>query len=288
MARNMMKKLLCLGLAATSTFASATMLSACEIETSHPEVSMTLSFDGEDYELTYKLYRKLTPATVTHFLELVEGEYYNGLCIHDYQDSAWYAGVYEYDATKEDEGGLVYKSYLTAAKALNLTSTVWKDAEKKESTYTLYGEFSGNNFRVENGKVQNGFGALTMRYTDKGAAKDEETVFVAKASDGMLTPKRYDYNSATSMFSIATATSAANLTTYCTFAVLKDEKSVTKLEDLQAAVKAYIEELGDVSDFAPSVYVTINEEDDFVGSSEKSYAVPVEPIVIKEMKVKKW
>jgi hypothetical protein len=90
------------------------------------------------------------------------------------------------------------------------------------------------------------------------------------------------------MFSIAMSTSATNTTTYCTFAILKDEKSVSELEELQAAVKAYIDEAGDVSDFAPSAYVTINEEDDFVGSSEKSYSVPVEPIVIKQMKVKKW
>ncbi len=284
MARNMMKKLLCLGLAATSTFACVATLSACE--TSHPEVSMTLSFDGEDYELTYKLNRKLTPATVTHFLELVDGKYYDGLCVHDYQDSAWYTGVYSFNAEEEDQGGLVYKSYLTAAKNLNLTSTVWFDSERTKSTYTLYGEFSSNSFRVENGKIQNGFGALTMRYTDKGSAS-KESVFVEKSGGG-ADMKDYGYNSATSMFSIATSSTATNAGGYCTFAVLKDDKSVDNLEDLQSAVKAYIDELGDKSDFAPTVKVTINEEDELVGSSETDYAVPVKPIVIKEMKVKKW
>jgi cyclophilin family peptidyl-prolyl cis-trans isomerase len=285
MARNMMKKLLCLGLATTCTFGSVAMLSACE--TSHPEVTMTLSFDGEDYELTYKLYRKLTPATTTHFLELVDGGYYDGLCVHDYQDSVWYTGVYSYDANKADEGGLVYKNYFETAKNLNLTSTVWKDEAQTESTYTLYGEFSSNNFRVENGKIQNSFGALTMRYTDKGSAK-EETVWVKTSGAGSVVMQEYGYNSATSMFSIATSTSATNAGGYCTFAILKDDEDIETLEELQKAVKAYIDEVGDASDFAPSVTVTINEDDEFAGSSEKSYAVPVEPIVIKQMKVTKW
>lgn len=285
MARNTIKKLLCLGLAATTTFASVAMLSACE--TSHPEVKMTLSFDGEEYELTYKLYRKLTPATTTHFLELVDGGYYDGICVHDYQDSVWYTGVYSYSSEKDDDGGLVYKSYFEEAKKLNLTSTVWKDEGKTESTYTLYGEFSNNNFRVENGKVQNSFGALTMRYTDKKTAS-EETVWVKTSGTGNTVMQEYGYNSATSMFSIAMSTSATNAGGYCTFAILKDDEDVEVLEELQTAVKAYIDEVGDSSDFAPSVKVTINEDDELASSSEESYAVPVEPIVIKQMKVTKW
>ena len=285
MARNMMKKILCLSLAAASTFASVAMLTACE--TSHPEVSMTLSFDGEDYELTYKLYRKLTPATATHFLELVDGGYYDGLCVHDYQDSIWYTGGYSFDSAKEDEGGLVFKSYATEAAKLNLTSTVWLDYGRTETTYTLYGEFSANGFKVENGSVKNSFGALTTRYTDKGSMK-EEPVWVVRSSDGETTSKDYGYNSATSLFSISLSTSASTATNYCTFATLKDDKSVDALEDLQAAIKAHIDSLGDASDFAPSVSVTINEEDEYVSSSEVSYSVPVEPIVIKKMTVKKW
>ncbi len=285
MARNKMKKILCLGLAATCTFASVATLTACE--TSHPEVSMTLSFDGEDYELTYKLYRKLTPATATHFLELVDGGYYDGLCVHDYQDSIWYTGGYSFDSSKEDEGGLVFKSYLTEAEKLGLTSTVWKDYGRTETIYTLYGEFSANGFKVENGSVKNSFGALTMRYTDKGSMK-EETVWVVRSSDGETTSKQYGYNSATSLFSISLSTSATTATNYCTFATLKDEKSIDALEDLQAAITAYIDNLGDATDFAPSVSVTINEEDKYVSSSEVSYSVPVEPIVIKKMTVKKW
>lgn len=285
MARNMMKKLLCLGLAATSTFACVTTLSACE--TSHPEVSMTLSFDGKDYELTYELNRKLTPATVTHFLELVDGKYYDGLCVHDYQDTIWYTGVYSFDSEKDEEGGLVYKSYLAAAQALNLTSTVWFDSERTRSTYTLYGEFSSNNFRVENGKIQNGFGALTMRYTDKGTTASKESVFVEKSGGG-TDMKDYLYNSATSMFSIAMSSTATNAGGYCTFATLKDDDSVENLEDLQSAVKAYIDGVGDLADFAPTVKVTINEEDELAEVKDDNYAVPVKPIVIKTMKVKKW
>lgn len=83
MLRNSFKKLMSAALIGVSVFASATLFSACT--TSHPEVEMKLSFNGSTYTLEYKLYRKIAPSTVQHFLELVEKGYYDGLCIHDYR-----------------------------------------------------------------------------------------------------------------------------------------------------------------------------------------------------------
>ncbi len=284
MARNTMKRILCGALAVTSAFASVAMMTACE--TSHPEVKMTLEFNDKEYELTYKLYRKLTPATATHFLELVDGEYYNGLCIHDYESSNWYTGGYEYDATKTDDGGLVYKDYYAEAAKLNLTSTVWKDAAREQSLYTLYGEFSKNNFKVENGSVKNGFGALTMRYTDKGENAGQ-MVFCEKSSGGE-TRGDYGYNSATSLFSISLSTSATTYSDYCTFATL-DEDSVEVLEDLQDAIADYIKaEFENADEFVTDVDMEINTDDIFSSRGVADFQVPVEPIMIKEMKVTKW
>lgn len=284
MARNTMKKIFCGALAMTSAFASVAMMSACE--TSHPEVKMTLEFNDEEYELTYKLYRKLTPATATHFLELVDGGYYDGLCVHDYESSNWFTGGYTYDSSKTDDGGLVYKDYYTAAAELELTSTVWKDEARTQSLYTLYGEFSKNKFKVENGTIKNGFGALTMRYTDKGDYAGQ-TVFCEKSSGGS-TMRDYGYNSATSLFSISLSKSGSTFSEYCTFATL-DEDSVEVLEDLQAAIADYIAaEFENEDEFVTDVDMEINEDDPFASRDTADYQVPVEPITIKEMKVTKW
>lgn len=69
MLRNSFKKLMSAALIGVSVFASATLFSACT--TSHPEVEMKLSFNDKTYTLEYKLYRKIAPSTVQHFLELV-------------------------------------------------------------------------------------------------------------------------------------------------------------------------------------------------------------------------
>ena len=97
MAKNIMKKTLCLALAVSSACVSLATMTACE--TSHPKVEMVLEFNNQTYTLEYNLNRKLTPATARHFLELVDAKFYDGLCVHDYQTSNnqasnWYTGVY--------------------------------------------------------------------------------------------------------------------------------------------------------------------------------------------------
>lgn len=285
MARNtIMKKILCTALVATSAFASVATLTACE--TSNPEVSMTVTFNGKEYELNYKLYRKLAPTTTTHFLELVDAGYYNGLCVHDYSANEWVTGAYTFDATKTDEGGLTYKDYFAIAPTLDLTATVWKDRERTTPTYTVYGEFSKNNFEVENGKITNSYGSLTMKYFDIGKVYD--SVWCEKSSEGE-TKRDYQYNSATSVFSMNLSTSGATYSQYCTFANLLKDEDKTELEKLASAVKAYIEDNGDEEDFAPEVTeVTTNTGDPFAIDFDETFNVPVQPIVIKEMKVTKW
>ena len=58
------------GILALTAFGCVATMTACE--TSRPEVQITLSFQGEEYELDYTLYRKIAPATVAHFLALAD------------------------------------------------------------------------------------------------------------------------------------------------------------------------------------------------------------------------
>ena len=284
-----LKKMICAALAGVSVFASAMMFSACT--TSHPKVEMKIAFHGETYTLEYKLYRKRAPSTVQHFLELVEHGYYDGLCVHDYNSSSekLYTGGYTYDANQTADGGLVEKNYFDIVKDWNMTQTVW-DINDKDPVYTLYGEFSDNGFSVENGALKQSYGSLTMYYTPKEKCA---TYVDVKRSDGKGNDaKLYKYNSATSLFYISLSSSSSGSgTSYCTFATLEDD-SVEVLDDLKAAITDYIEDEyeGNAADFAPTSKVGVDEDDRYVGSDKESreYSVPLEPIVIKSVKVKSY
>lgn len=281
------KKILCAVLAGTSVFASATMFSACT--TSHPKVEMKISFNNITYTLEYKLYRKLAPATVQHFLELAENKYYDGLCVHDFTGTAgkMYTGGYTYDAAQTSEGGLVEKNYFDVVKDLKLTATVWH-LDGSDSTNTVYGEFADNGFEVESGALKQSYGSLTMYYTPKG---DSRYVTVQRSDGSGKDSKLYKYNSATSLFYISLTSGSTTNNAYCTFATLEDD-SVDVLNDLKEAIETYIadEYEGENSDFAPSTRVTVDEDDPYV-SAEKNYcdySVPKNPIVIKSVKVKSY
>ena len=287
-----MNKVVCAVLAGVSVFGSAMMLGGCT--TNRPEVEMQIAFNGKTYTMEYTLYRKFAPNTVTHFLQLAENGYYDGLCVHDYADNKLYTGGYSYDANKTEDGGLVYKSYFDTVKAYeNYAHSVWADSDKKVPTYTLYGEFSSNNVKVKNGGfLKQEFGSLTMYYTDKSS--NDDTVIVEKIDGSGTDSKEYRYNSATSLFAIQLGSTATTNSKYCTFAKISDG-SVDELKDLQTAIKDYItsehgSESSADSAFAPSVEVAVDEDDPFVGDAAlvATYNVPEEPIVINYVKVLKF
>lgn len=287
-----MNKVFCAVLAGVSVFGSAAMLGGCT--TSRPEVQMQIAFNGKTYTMEYTLYRKFAPNTVTHFLQLAENGYYDGLCVHDYADNKLYTGGYTYDKTQSEDGGLVYKSYFDTVKAYeNYTHSVWADTEKKVPTYTLYGEFSSNNVKVKNGGfLKQEFGSLTMFYTDK--TSNDDTIIVEKIDGSGTDSKEYRYNSATSLFYIQLGKSTTANSKYCTFAKIADG-SVDELEDLQAAIASYIEdtygsESSAAASFAPSVEIAVDEDDPFVSDAAfvATYSVPEEPIVINYVKVLKF
>lgn len=280
--KKMLKKATCMVLALASTIASVGMFTACE--TKNPEVKMQIEFDGATYTLEYKLYRELAPETVKHFLKLAENGYYNGVCVHDFDEagSKMYTGAYTYDASAEF-GGIVYKNYYDiVASYKDFNHTVWLDSDKATPTYTLKGEFSENSFKVESGALKQSFGSLTMQYTAKDF-EEIEKVAVLRADGKKTDNKEYKYNSATSQFSIYTSTSETSDSAHCTFATLMDD-SVSVLEDLLAAIADY------EGDFVNDYTVEVDRDDALIAEMDNTaeYSVPVMPIVIKSVKVTKY
>lgn len=286
MLKNTMKKLVCGVLAVASTVACMGTLTACE--TSHPKVEMQIEFNGTTYDLEYKLYRKVAPATVSHFLTLAENGYYDGLCVHDYSGDKLYTGGFKY----ENEN-LVYQKYYDIVKDYaDFPCSVWLDAEKTQPTYTLYGEFYGNSeFTVESGAKSQEFGSLTMFYEDK----DSDDRIIVERHNGEGTARyAYEDNCATSLFFISMSDETKTDTDYCTFATL-DEDSVEILQNLRTAIEEYISDnYGDEDDpdeaFAPETEVYYEENDPVLGvqDEEADYNVPKSAIVIKKVSVKKY
>ncbi len=294
MKKNLLKKLVCTTLAVSTVVCSGVLMTACT--TDHPTVQMTMEFNGESYKLNYKLYRKVAPSTTQHFLELVENGYYDGMCIHNYQTSAWYTGAYTYDENSTDNYGFIEKNYFETVKNYKLTPSVWLDANKETATLTVKGEFEGNGLTVENKPFQNGFGSLNMYYTSK-SSNSTPTVYLEHYSDKSGAVHKYEngyeMNSATSLFYINLSSTTTFPTNYCTFAIL-EEKSKDVLKDLQNDIEKYIadqKEDDDTYSFTNSYVLNTDLGDVNVGKgsgSAASYKTPKSAIVIKTIKVKSY
>ncbi len=293
------KKAISATLAAVSVVGGALAFTSCT--TNHPEVEMRLAFNGTTYTLQYKLYRKLAPNTVNHFLALVENGYYNekdgkNICVHDYTSSKWYTGGYSYDANSEVDGGLSYRDYFGIVSAYENKDfvSVWEDSAKTLPTYTLYGEFANNGMDMGKGNfLSQSFGSLAMYYEDKGQNASEYEVYVERVDGNGIRKMTYEMNSATSLFTINMTGSSVDKD-YCTFATLQ-ESSVEELKALKAAVEAYIkanfpEDEETDEKFTSTVEISNGEGDPFIDNAGLTveYDVPSMPIVIKSVKVLKY
>ncbi len=288
MKNKLLKKTMSLALASACVFAVGSAFTGCT--TSRPEIQMKISFNGETYKLEYELYRKLAPATVAHFIELVDADYYNRLCVHNYTDTKWYMGGYTYQTSTKEFGGLKEKDYFAAVEGLGLTSTVWLDEERTTSTNTLYGEFKENGFSVKNGGLDQKYGTLTMFYTAKTNVVG--SVYTKRSDGNGYDMKDYRYNSATSLFYMYVSASViAPDASYCTFATIKKE-SAKKLTELKNAIADYIAEQRE-NDESYS-FTTLAQDvptdagDEWVDEGHASYNVPKEPILIESITVKKY
>jgi cyclophilin family peptidyl-prolyl cis-trans isomerase len=170
------------------------------------------------------------------------------------------------------------------------------DKAKTTPTYTLYGEFSANNFRVESGAKKQSYGSLSMYYDEKDTDEKVYASYLGGDKEGEVASRSYKYNCATSQFYVSLSKSETATANYCTFATL-DEDSVAVLEDFQAALTEFIEaeyganeEEASASEFVTERKVVIDADDPFVGdeAETKTFKVPNSPIVIKKVSVKKY
>ena len=287
--KKILKKMLCGALALVSVFGCATTLTACE--TAHPEVEITIKFGEETYTLDYVLYRDTAPQTVQHFLWLADNGYYNGLCVHNYdnQNNRLYTGAYTVAESQNDANGLVYKKYFDTIKTFDnygeFPHSVWLDKETTNPTYTLKGEFANNGVTVATGALKESFGSLSMYYAPIAEETiAEKNVYMLRADDGTTSKCDYQYNYTTSMFFISLKSSAVSNSGYCTFATLSED-SVEELEALQDAINKF-----EYDEFVNSTTVLIGEDDPFIAALalDAKISVPKTPIIIKSVKVTKF
>lgn len=283
------KRFLSCALAACSIVACAGTLTACE--TNKPEVKMTIEFNGEKYVLEYQLNRKITPNTVKHFLWLAEGGYYDNTVIHDYDADAlhMYGGLYEYNSNGTGTDYVVDKSYKAFCDkyASSFPASVFTD-EGETPTYTVYGEFSNNGFKVKSGALKEEFGSLVMYYSPKDT---ENRVYVKRADGDGYSDRVYEKNSATSEFYISMVSTARLQNDYCVFAQLTADGK-EELTELQKAINTYIEDECEdkAENFVTSTSKDINNEDLFVSNQDQRvvFDIPNVPIIIKSVKVNKY
>lgn len=286
-------KRLVVGAAAAAVLCAVPLMSGCESD--HPEAVITISYDGTDYELHYKLYRNMYPQTVRHFIELADAGFYNDTIIHSYESSYFYGGGYAYDAeayeSSYETGAGAMREYFDAnskegayydlATNGTLTPSVYLDyigGEYRDMLPTLIGEV-GDMHVVQNGALTGGFGALRMYYSDKDL-ENGDVVYLDKDGnpDGVLFDG-YLEHSATSIFSIQTSSTAGS-TAYCIFGQLTDTQPLT---DLAAAVSSGASLT--VSD------VVIDQYDQIIGKrydNVDDFTVRSVPLIVKSVEITRY
>ena len=286
--------------AAVVSAAACAMFAGCD--SAEPEVTITYSFLGEDYEVEYTLSRKGAPQTVQHFIELADAGYYDGTCIHSYESSYLYGGAYVYN---EETKSIVEKDYYNEVKDLKLTQTVYtlgEDGKRGEPLYTVRGEFSENGVEGNTKTLTHQQGALAMYYTSKGDSRVRVgTIRSDGGSDNngeeYQSGDYYKYNCTTSMF--YTFTGAGTLPELDKVrAVIGMVTHYGQLRELLDAVSDYCETLDSEGDFTKETAVYVNEHDPydavtgtttFSGENIRAaYYVPVEPIIVKSVEVTKY
>ena len=313
MKKKIMSRVAAVGTSALILVSGLAMFTGCRTS-NYPEVTITYTFNGEDYEVDYILSRVDAPKTVQHFIELADAGFYDGVkdedgtvhpfVIHDYQDYTLKTGGYYLN-----DNGLVEVDYLSAVRKLEsdrgitFTQSVWADEARTQPLYSVYGEFKKNGIEQENGKeYDHAEGALVMYYTQKKATDGgtDEQVWVERADGGADNDGEkyqrlgYEYNSTTSLFYTFTGESRTEAdAVYCVIGMAKDYEG--QLADgLLAAIEEYEESLDEEDSFTDTQEnVKLNQYDYFdtvrKGGLTDDFETPVDmPIIIKSVKVTKY
>ena len=295
------------------------MFAACTSD--HPQVTITYTFNGNDYAVGYELSREDAPETVQHFIELADAGFYDGTVIHNYDTNFLYGGGYTIE-----EGMLQEKDYFTFVKEYEeehdykFTQTVFK-TDGTTPLYTVVGEFPDAGRGPETSHLFHTKGALVMYYNSfKNFSYDVlvERADGGKGNDGeKMDRKSYLYNSTTSLFytflgqtdfdrdqsyAVLGKTNLDLDDAYAVFGKTKDYDG--ELAPLIDAVNAYSEGLDEgkpfatpYADFPETLYLfslVQKGDDDFEALQKNSveaedFNTPLDmPIVVTSVKVTKY
>lgn len=285
-----------------SVIIAAAVLAACVLvfsacESKNPEIRITVSFNGTEYELEYKLYRSYAPQTVAHYIELIDLNYFDNTVIHDYQDDRMIGGGFTYEGMENGDvmDDLVQLDYDGATTnsdgSLKLNNiSVWTDADHAQATNRLYGETSQNGFSVKNGGLTNEFGSLgTYTYVRKTVEGANEDVYTRQSKGGEGQSEYYK-NSFQGMFYIYTSTSSSTDSEYCVFGELKDEDAESKFQELLDAIDAYTTD-NELDSFTEELSDSRIEDSLISGGSYEpadNFLVPQCKIIIEDVTVTKY
>lgn len=307
----------CLALALAAVVGASFSATACSKDSDHPEITISISFNGSNYDIDYTLARNMYPQTVQHFIELADAGFYDNTIIHNYTTSDWIGGAYAYN---DDEGVGYTSSYYSKMSAYlennskerayhelvkagyangTFTPSVFKRAvyndkgeevvSNDDALTTLIGEFSTNGHKIEDNKgLTASLGTLKMVYYEK-----EQQAVTVKNSFGQILPRDYAYNCATSLFSMQMSSSTAySETKYCVFGQLKDGDARDVFDDLKEAISDYSKSVNSSSSFSYSITTTVDVADSFADEGgrdiEKTFTMISKPIVITKISVKKY
>lgn len=300
MKKNLFRRIATIATAAALSVGAGAMFAGCS--SNNPEITITYSFNGEEYEVSYTLSRLDAPNTVQHFIELADAGYYDGMCVHDYDSNYIRSGGYKFV-----EGELEAVNYFTEVKkieaeqGITFTQSVWKNDADQTPLYTVYGEFEENgNFPANGREYKHKRGALVMDYSEKNKySLNVRTVRNDGGADNdgeAYDLKAYYKNSATSLFyTFLGESSTSRDSNYCVFGMVSD---ADELEALIDAVKDYVSDHSDEDteeeySFTENITKNVNEYEPFEdlcrGDITKEFKTPVtEPIIIQSVKVNKY
>lgn len=288
----------------------AATATACNIETDHPKVRISVEFNSQNYDLDYVLYRNMYPNTVRHFIELTENGFYNNTMVHDYDSKDWLSGGYAYNAedynasaavnayTDYLEGHSLEQSYMDLFNGGKLTPSVYAQYDydanhnmqlsRQSALPTLIGEYKNNiNQAIEKGALTAEQGTLKMYYYEK---ESKGKVHVTPTSDQVIWNADYSSNCATSIFSMQVGTSTDyDEANYCVFGKMESTATLTELID---AIDDYYDSVSASSLSADDVNVD-NLVEIFSGETadkglEVDFTLPALPIIIKSITVTKY
>ena len=315
---------LCLSLALAAVVGVSAGAAACGTS-KHPNARITIEFNEKTYVIDYMLYRNMYPQTVQHFVELADSGFYNDIIVHNYTSSDWITGAYSYNA-KDATSGEVIIDYSTAFTNSAMAEYLEKNCKEveyynlvnngiaegkfsasvyKRSVYdgkgnevvsasdalpTVIGEFSANGHKIEDDKgLAAEFGTLKMFYY----SKDAGTKVTVKNSFDQILPRDYNYNCATSLFTIQAGDyTSFDASKYAVFGRLKNDNSKDNLQDLTDAITDYSNSLSSSSKWSTSVATKVDKEDKFADEGgrdiDQTFTMTTMPLIIRSVKITKY